>query len=213
MTDGSEDEGALPAGWQRLALKDLCSFQVGPAIKEEGRTVADEGVPLVLPRDLSHQRITPAGRVGVVPDKARNLQKYQLAEGDVLVTRTGTVGRCALVTAEQHQWLYHANLVRLRLKQPAPFLPEYLAAYLSASAAQKWIESRSVAMVIPSISTRALGELPVSVPPAEEQKAIGDTLAALDEKVRVHTEIARTTGEYRSLLADLLMTGALSAEA
>ncbi|MFF7532571.1 restriction endonuclease subunit S [Streptomyces bobili] len=48
------------------------------------------------------------------------------------------------------------------------------------------------------------------VPPPEEQESIGATLAALDDKVRVHTEIARTAGEYRALLADLLMTGALS---
>ena len=51
---------------------------------------------------------------------------------------------------------------------------------------------------------------PCSSPRPEEQESIGATLAALDDKVRVHPEIARTAGEYRVLLADLLMTGALS---
>ncbi|MFE7075333.1 restriction endonuclease subunit S [Streptomyces sp. NPDC057620] len=209
MTDASGDTGTLPAGWQRLRLKDLCSFQVGPAVKGEERTDGDEGVPLVLPRDVVHQRITPAEPVGVLPDKARTLRKYRLAEGDVLLIRTGTVGRCALVTGEQHGWLYHANLVRLRLYDSAPSLAAYLAGYLSAGVAQNWMHKRSASAVIPSLSTRELGELPVVVPPTAEQRAIGDTLAALDEKVRVHTEIARATGEYRGLLADLLMTGAL----
>ncbi|MFI5686835.1 hypothetical protein [Streptomyces sp. NPDC051636] len=43
-------------------------------------------------------------------------------------------------------------------------------------------------------------------PPLTEQEAIGETLAALDEEVRIHTGIARA-GEYRALLADLLMAG------
>lgn len=210
MTDASGGPGPLPAGWQRLPLKDLCSFQVGPAVKGEERTNADQGVPLVLPRDVVHQRIIPAESIGVIPEKARTLQKYRLADGDVLVIRTGTVGRCALVTGEQDGWLYHANLVRLRLDERDPFLAAYLTGYLSAGFAQRWIQQRSASAVIPSMSTRELGELPVFVPPPAEQKAIGETLAALDEKVRVHTEIARATGEYRGLLADLLMTGTLS---
>nr|WP_272923423.1 restriction endonuclease subunit S [Streptomyces sp. SID5643] len=202
----------MPAGWQRLALKELCLFQAGPAVKNEERTTADAGVPLVLPRDVVQQRITPTENVGVLPEKAHSLQKYLLAEGDVLVIRTGTVGRCALVTGTHAGWLYHANLFRLRLGTPDPSLAAYLAGYLSAGFAQRWMDKRSASAVIPSLSIRELGELPVFVPPSAEREAIGATLAALDEKVRVHSEIARAAGEYRGTLADLLMTGALSAE-
>jgi restriction endonuclease S subunit len=168
-------------------------------------------VPLVLPRDLVHQRITQADRVGLAPAKALTLERYRLAEGDLLLTRTGTVGRCALVTRKQHQWLY-TQLVRLRLRTPDLSLAAYLTGYLSAGVAQRWMERRSAGATIPSISLRDLGDLPVLLPPLAERKAIGETLAALDEKVRIHQEIARTTGEYRALLADLLMTGALPLE-
>jgi hypothetical protein len=185
---------------------------VGPAVKGEERTVAEAGVPLVLPRDVVHQRITPVESVGVLPEKAHTLRKYLLAEGDLLVVRTGTVGRCALVTREHGGWLYHANLFRLRLDGPDRDLAAYLVGYLSAGFAQDWMRRRSVSAVIPSLSIRELGELPVLVPPPAERQAIGETLAALDEKVRVHTEIAQATGEYRSTLADLLMTGALALE-
>lgn len=212
MTVASEGPGPLPAGWQRLALRELCSFQAGPAVKGEERTDAQAGVPLVLPRDVVHQRITPAEHVGVVPERARMLQKYLLREGDVLLIRTGTVGRCALVTPEFGGWLYHANLFRLRLGGPDRDLAAYLVGYLSAGFAQDWMRKRSASAVIPSLSIRELGELPVFVPPPAERQAIGETLAALDEKVRVHTEIAQATGEYRSALADLLMTGALALE-
>ncbi|MFC9463573.1 restriction endonuclease subunit S [Streptomyces coelicoflavus] len=212
MTWENGAAGGLPPGWRRLSLDQLCTSQVGPHLRAEDRTDERESVPLVLPRDLAHQRISPAERVGVVAEKARALTRHLLRAGDVLIVRTGTVGRCALVTDEQSGWLCHANLVRLRLDRPDPSLAAYLAGYLSAGFAQDWIHQRSVSSVIPSVSTRVLGGLPVLLPPLAEQRAIGETLAALDEKVRVHTEIARATGEYRALLADLLMTGALGGE-
>lgn len=220
MTEVNGGPEHVPEGWRQVELRELCSFQVGPAIGRDERTDADSGdsgVLLVLPRDIAHQRITPAESVGVVPEKARALSKYRLAAGDVLVVRTGTVGRCALVTGEHENWLYHANLVRLRPDEPTPALTAslaaYLTGYLSAGVAQNWMRQRSAGSVIPSLSSRDLGELPVLLPPPAERRAIGETLSALDDKVRVHTEIVRATEEYRALLADLLMTGALSAGA
>jgi hypothetical protein len=211
---GLGDDLRLPDGWQRCLLKDLCSsIQAGPGITAEDRTEADDGVPLALPRDLVHQRIVSIESVGVVWDKARTLDRYRLTEGDILVTRTGTVGRCALVTQEQSGWLYHANLVRLRLKEADLSRAAYVTGYLSAATAQNWIKARAAGSVIPSVSTRALGELPLLLPPVEEQEAIGATLAALDDKIRAHAEIAQVTGEFRRALADALTTGMLSAGA
>jgi type I restriction enzyme S subunit len=208
----------LPGSWQRIPLKDLCaSVQAGPAgrAQDKGHTQADGGVPVVLPRDLRGQRITtaePATVPAVPSERARTLEKYLLARGDILVTRTGNVGRLALVTGEHSGWLFHPNLVRLRLPDAGPARASYLVAYLSSGIAQDWVRARAAGSVIPSVSIRTLGELPVPLPPDAEQRAIGATLAALDDKIHWHTEIARATGEYRDALADALVTGVLTAE-
>lgn len=223
MTGGNEGMDApgrgllLPHGWQRVPLKELCaSLHAGAAVRaqDKGRTQADGGVPVVLPRDLREQRITTAepAAVPAVPwQRARALEKYLLAEGDILITRTGNVGRLALVTREHGGWLFHPNLVRLRLPDGGPARASYLAAYLSSGTAQEWIRARAAGAVIPSVSIRTLGGLPVPLPPDAEQRAIGAILAALDDKIRAHTEIARATSEYRGLLADALMAGLLKA--
>ncbi|WP_369223549.1 restriction endonuclease subunit S [Streptomyces sp. R39] len=207
-----------PRGWSRRPLRELCaSIQVGPAQRAEDkdRARANGGVPLVLPRDLRGHRITTeeSAAVPAIPwERARALGKYELAEGDILLTRTGTVGRCALVTGEHVGRLFHPNLVRLRLPGTGPVTAAYLAAFLSAAAAQDWIRSRTARAVIPSLSIRTLGELPVLLPPATEQAAIGATLAALDDKIQAYTELARATSDYRSALADALTNGVLSAK-
>ncbi|MFJ9589257.1 restriction endonuclease subunit S [Streptomyces acidicola] len=212
------DEFDPPDGWVYCPLRDLCaSIQTGPGQRAEdrGRTQADGGTPVVLPRDLRGRRIIreEAAAVPAIPwDRARTLAKYQLAEGDILLTRTGTVGRCALVTGEHVGWLFHPNLVRLRLPEAGPVGAAYLAAHLSAAAAQDWIRTRAAGAVIPSLSIRTLGELPVLLPPLAEQAMIGATLAALDDKIQAHTEIARATRAYREVLADALMNGVLPTE-
>lgn len=210
------DEFTPPTGWSRIPLRELCaSVQAGPGRRAEdsGHTRAGGGTPLVLPRDLRAQRIVrdEAGSVPAVPWKrARTLSTYELAEGDILLTRTGTVGRCALVTEEHAGWLFHPNLVRLRLPEGERVSAAYLTAYLSASAAQAWIRDRTAGAVIPSLSIRVLSELPVLLPPPAEQSAIGATLAALDAKIHAHTEIARAAADYRSVLADALTNGILT---
>jgi type I restriction enzyme S subunit len=213
----TSDELVPPDGWSRHPLRELCaSIQIGPTPRAEdrGRTQADGGAPVVLPRDLRGRRIgteNPAAVPAIPWDRARILVKYQLAEGDILLTRTGTVGRCALVTGDHAGWLFHPNLVRLRLPEERRVSAAYLTAYLSATAAQEWISTRAARAVIPSLSIRILGELPVLVPPAAEQTGIGATLAALDDKIQAHTEIARATSEYRDALADALLAGVLTA--
>ncbi|WP_262061467.1 restriction endonuclease subunit S [Streptomyces sp. STR69] len=211
-------EGLMPPeGWSRSPLRELCtSIQAGPGggrPEDKGRTWADGGTPVVLPRDLRSRRIVPqeaAAVPAISGERARTLAKYELAQGDVLVTRTGSVGRCALVTGEHAGWLFHPNLVRLRLPEAGPVGAAYLTAYLSAAIAQDWIRTRTAGAVIPSLSIRTLGELPVLLPPQDEQEAIGATLAALDDKIRAHDESARATRDYRSALADALMNGVLS---
>ncbi|MET7691044.1 restriction endonuclease subunit S [Streptomyces sp. NPDC005483] len=210
---------ALPRGWRPTLLKDLCvSLQTGPAAhaQDKGHTRADGGVPIVLPRDLRGQRIVSVADPAAVPAmswaRARAREQYLLTAGDILLTRTGTVGRVALVTGEHDGWLFHPNLVRLRLPDDGAAQPAYLAAYLSSRSAQAWMDTRAAGAVIPSVSIRTLGELPVPLPPAAEQRTIGATLAALDDKIRAHSELVQATGEYRDVLAEALLTGALAAE-
>ncbi|MFJ5308363.1 restriction endonuclease subunit S [Streptomyces sp. NPDC088350] len=207
----------LPGDWPLIPLKDLCqSLQTGPAghAQDKGHTQADGGVPIVLPRDLNGHRIVSAADPAVVPamswERARTRQLYLLTAGDILLTRTGTVGRLALVTGEHDGWLFHPNLVRIRLPDDGAARSSYLAAYLSSHSAQDWVRTRAAGAVIPSVSLRTLGELPVPLPSAAEQRSIGETLAALDDKIRAHSEIARATGEYRDVLAEALLTGALT---
>jgi restriction endonuclease S subunit len=146
--------------------------------------------------------------IHVAYEKARGLLRQRIAAGDILVTRTGTMGRVALVTAHEHEWLPNTHLLRVRPHDPAQ--APYLVAYLARRATADWLERRAVGTTgMRSITVRTLSELPVMLPPVEQQRDIGVTLAAVDEKIRAHEEIVRTTSALRDILSDLLMSGRL----
>ncbi|MFD5337080.1 restriction endonuclease subunit S [Streptomyces hawaiiensis] len=202
----ADSRDGIPDGWQPAPLGDICDIQAGgPALRRsEG---APDGVPLVRPADLRHRRISPEpGMPHVSPERSRDFRRHRLVADDILVSRTGTVGRAALVTAHEQDWLYNSHLLRVRPYDPAQSL--YLVAYLARRATADWLESRAVGTTgMRSITVRTLSDLPVLLPPVEQQRDIGAALAAIDEKIRAHEDIVRTTGALRDTLSDLLMSG------
>jgi restriction endonuclease S subunit len=141
-------------------------------------------------------------------DRAHALHRHRLAAGDILVTRTGTVGRAALVTAHEEEWLYNTHLLRVRPHDPAQ--ASYLVAYLVRRATADWLEKRAVGTTgMRSITVRTLSKLPVLLPPPDQQREIGAALAAVDEKIRAHEDIVKATSALRDTLSDLLMSGRL----
>ncbi|GAA2618358.1 hypothetical protein GCM10010307_00310 [Streptomyces vastus] len=120
------------------------------------------------------------------------------------------MGRAALVTEHEHQWLYNSHLLRVRPHDLTQ--TPYLVAYLARRATADWLERRAVGTTgMRSITVRTLSDLPVMLPPLDKQREIGAALAAVDEKIRAHEEIVRTTSALRDTLSDLLMSGRLQA--
>ncbi|SFJ82314.1 restriction endonuclease subunit S [Streptomyces pini] len=205
----SRPNSPLPPGWREVRLAEVCELQGGPSWATLRTGQHDgEGVPLVRPRDISDRRITPDG-VGRLPEGAVPVQSshHRLRPGDVLLARSGAVGRTALVSEQQAGWLFSGHLVRIRPLDDV--LPDFLVGHLSRPAVATYIARHTRGSTIQHISLRDLGGIPVALPPLHTQREIGGQLAALDEKVRIHTEIARTTAELRETLGDLLFTGLL----
>ncbi|MET9255844.1 restriction endonuclease subunit S [Streptomyces sp. NPDC003717] len=210
MTDDAVEEQSHSPDWPSVPLGELCEIQGGgPAVRAAQQT--PDGVPVVRPADLRHRRISSrSAMVRLAPDRADRLAKYRILAHDILVTRTGTVGRAALVTGQESGWLYGTHLFRVRPRDPEQ--ARYLVAHLSHHEAVDWLERRAAGTTgMRSITLRTLQDLPVPVPPPGRQREIGSALDALDEKIRAYEEVVRATAEVRGTLAGLLLTDRLPA--
>ncbi|MFD9814207.1 N-6 DNA methylase [Streptomyces sp. NPDC059080] len=196
----------LPPGWHQGRLGELAEITVGPGgSRRDKGDDAVRGIPMVRPAAVRGHRILHDGVTWVTGGEAQAMTRYQLRAGDLVMTRTGTLGRCALVTEAEEGWLFGTHLVRIRPSQH--LYADYLLGFLERPETQNWISRRARGTAVLSISSKDLYDLPVPLPPVAEQRKIGRVLNTLDEQRQTHTELIAALDVYRAELADLLMSG------
>lgn len=199
--------GPLPDDWNEHTLDEVCEVQAGPSgASLTSREFTDAGVPLVRPADIADRWVSTANLARVSRTTAGRLHRYRLRAGDIVGTRTGTLGRFALLTSGEQDWLYSTQLIRIRPSDRVD--PVYLVHYLSSPGVREWIHSHAYgSTAVGSVNVSALRSLPTALPPLHVQQAIGASLHALDDKARLHAQISRTTSELRDALAPMLLSG------
>ncbi|MER7580809.1 N-6 DNA methylase [Kitasatospora sp. NPDC097691] len=197
-----------PSGWRSVLLEELCQVKAGPSPSMlNPKMYSEDGdVPVLLPKHLRNRRIHGVEDSRVSFDDARRLERFRVSEGDILCARTGTVGPVALVGAEEAGYLYNGNLLRLHDFE-CDVDPRFVLAYLSLPEVQAWIKDRAAMATVDSIKTSAMKQLPVSLPPFEEQRRIGELLNALDSQITAHHHVAVAAESARGELATLLIGG------
>jgi|TARA_B100000965_G_scaffold212617_1_gene177646 hypothetical protein len=91
--------------------------------------------------------------------------------GDILFMARGTRNDAAVIKALPHNTVCTPNFFHLRLKPEAfSLMPEFLAWQLNHVDAQRYFAMCSQGSAAPSVTKTQLGDLPVVVPPIEQQK-------------------------------------------
>lgn len=135
------------------------------------------GIPVIMPKDLVDGSVRrPAAQVSV--DKARDLQRFRLQPGDVVVARRGTLGRCALVDGEHAGWLCGTGCLRLRFRPSVD--PRYFVYFFRWPRTVAWLTSHAVGQTMANLNRKTLATMPVTVPPLEEQQRLAEAFEAMD---------------------------------
>lgn len=202
--------GVVPDEWSEHRLGETCEIQAGPSgASLPSKEFTEQGIPLIRPGDIVDRRVSDTGLAHLTAPTAGRLHRYRLRPGDLVGTRTGTLGRFALVSTNQQDWLYSTQLLRVRPSDRVD--PVFLVHFLSLPGIRSWIDRHASGSTVKSITMGSLSSLPIALPPLRMQRVIGASLDALDDKARLHAEIGRTTGELRSALAPLLFSGRMAA--
>jgi restriction endonuclease S subunit len=191
------------AGWEEVRLAEICALVPGAPTHDE----PDGPVPVLKPRNLIGGRLAgPTDRISA--EEAVQRHRYQVRADDILCARTGSIGKVGLAAIEQEGWIFGTGLICMRPSEQVD--PEYLSFYFTHPAVADWIVRHARGTAIPSIGSRVLGTLPVSLPPLSTQQAIGHAVKALNDKIEAHRQICDTTAELRDALLPLLFSGQLS---
>ena len=107
---------------------------------------------------------------------------YALRNGDILVIRSNgsisIVGKCAIISEAEEQYLYAGYLIRIR-SSPVALLPDYLAALLSSHLLRTQIEHKAKSTSgVNNINSGEIQSLIVPLCSLSEQEVVVERLSA-----------------------------------
>jgi len=141
----------------------------------------------------------------VIP--GREVLRYELRPGDLLVTRIGaTTGKTFLIESCPPT-VFASYLIRVRAK-PCLY-PRFLDAFTKSNAYWAQIDAGKGGRLKLGVNIPVLSSLLLPLPPVEEQQEIAGVLSAVDQKITAeHRRKQSLNALFKSLL-ERLMTGAL----
>lgn len=172
----NEEKARLPTAWRWAKVADLGAdpddvVQVGP-MSMRSNEFEPVGVPVLNVGCVQWDRFDESKLNYLPADRARSFSRYRIKPGDVLFTRSGTVGRCAVAQPHHDGWLMTFHLLRAR-PDPSLCLPEYLRMVLEgAPHIRRQTKEASIGTTRSGFNTRLLATLDIPLPPLAEQVRI-----------------------------------------
>ncbi|WP_338807457.1 restriction endonuclease subunit S [Pseudomonas chlororaphis] len=164
-----------PKGWRMATCEDLCrtrdDIKCGPFGTQlaQAEYQASEGVPLW---GIKHVNVNfqVATHEYLSEEKASKLSQYSIESGDLVMTRKGTVGKCAIYPDDAPPGVMHSDLLRFRVDRKI-CNPIFLRDQFRISPLVKsQLEVMSSGAIMPGINVSKLKKLSVFVPDIEFQE-------------------------------------------
>ncbi len=172
--------GLLPADWSVSTVGAEFSIQLGKMLDAK----KNEGIqkPFIGNRSVQWGRIE-LNDIGTVPMTDKDLKKYRLRRGDLLVCEGGEVGRAAIWRDELPECYYQKALHRLRPRKA--YSPELLVSVLKYLADEGALSNFVTQTSIAHLPKDKFETVPIPLPATKREqdeiaKALRDTDALIE---------------------------------
>ena len=212
--------GNVPACWKYPKLKHVCRIQNGVTLGKR----YDDGIALVERPYLRVANVQDGyldlSEIKMLALPVSNVARHELRAGDVLMTEGGDfdkLGRGCVWHGQVEGSLHQNHIFAVRPDQRR-LLPEFLAAVLVSDHGKHYFTSTSSQTTnLATTNTTKLGNLPLMLPPINEQRTIVAHLdaatARLDELSAEVTAAIGRLAEYRAALITAAVTGRVDVRA
>lgn len=159
--------------WKETRLKHLCVDSGTYGLNISSDHYSATGTRLVRTSDIAADGSLKDSESGVyvdVPIEAR----HRLHPGDILLSRSGTLGRSFLVPEQAQGHTFAGFLVRFRPQ--AEVEPRFLHYATQSAGFQGTVHSEAVASTIQNFNAERYANIAMRIPALEEQRRIADFL-------------------------------------
>lgn len=205
--------GNFPESWILLPLDKCAHVQTGTAKGRKFGNAKTVSVPYLRVANVQ-DGFLDLTEIKDITIKVSELPRYQLQNGDILLTEGGDFDKLGrgFIWHEQVPGCVHQNHIFAVRVDRSKLLPEYFAYLIQSDYGKSYfltVAHRTTHLA--SINSTKLKALPVVFPPIEEQRKITDSLTSIDAKIRTETQRkAALEALFQSLLHNL-MTGKVRA--
>lgn len=119
----------------------------------------ENGIPFILPSQITE--VSPRANKYVSSTKDIDIEDTQVSEGQVLVTRSGTVGIVAYVSKSMKDYAISDDVIRITAKE----YPGYLYAFLKSETGRLLVDTNNYGAVVRHIEPDHLNNIPIPDPP------------------------------------------------
>jgi type I restriction enzyme S subunit len=198
----------IPQGWEITELAKVCAdgkgIQTGPFGSQlHEADYSDEGVPVVMPKDLIGFRIRTDGIARIPEETADKLSRHRMQPGDI--------GRRAFIMAHQAGWFCGTGCLRVR-PNPQAVNGWYLFNYLGQDDVVGLIQGRAQGVTMPNLNTGVLSSVPVRLPPRKLQDDFARLTFPMAEAHEALTAKIEKLRRTRDLLLPRLLSGQVKLE-
>ncbi len=141
-------------------------------ISEENRISQSGSIPYIRIRDIDKGQANSGSAWLTAESGSAGVESgWKLRIGDVLLSRSGTIGKVGIVRNGAVGAIAASGLYVLRA-DGTRLDPHYLTAYLDSNDCRAWLKDRASGAVIRHLSRRMIEEIPVPLPSLQIQQRI-----------------------------------------
>ena len=143
-------------------------------------THVESGIPILTAKSIRRGSIDYSTCDFAVQSEVDDLTaKSKPERGDVLVTKDGTIGRCAVFRDDFEVCINQSVALVRPCEQRVE--PEYLAAYIGTASVQQRFQRMKKGNAVPHLQISEFAKFPIPCPPLEQQSELRAALSAVEE--------------------------------
>ena len=202
--------GRLPAEWKVARFDSIFDVQQGKQVSQKNRTGENQR-PFLRTKNVFWGRLDLSELDEMNFTEAEE-DRLKLAAGDLLICEGGDIGRTAIWSGELSPCYYQNHLHRARLidKESDSRFVLYWLWYAFEIGSIYF--GRGNVTTIPNLSQSKLRELPLPIPPRDEQRKIAAVLGVVQKAIEEQERLIALTTELKKTLLHQLFTRGLRGE-
>lgn len=138
----------------------------------------ENGIPLLRIKNIRPNEIDSQDVVYLSDEMEKELQHSRVNTGDILITRSGTIGICSVVDKSQDNFAFGSFMIKFSLVN---IMPQYVSYVINSYIGKKYFERNKIGAIQGNITIPTIKSLRIPVPPIEVQSKIVHEI----EKIRL----------------------------